>query len=53
MAGHLADQGGIGGLAGSDSESELELLLGGPGGFVVNIPVYSIFLHYLKSLLLF
>ena len=33
MAGHLADQGGIGGLASSESESELESLLGGPGGW--------------------
>ena len=31
--GHLSDQGGIGGLAGSDSDSELESSLGGPGGF--------------------
>ena len=29
--GHLSDQGGIGGLAGSDSDSELESSLGGPG----------------------
>ena len=32
MVGHSADQGGIGSLTGSDSESELESLLGGPGG---------------------
>ena len=32
MVGHLADRGGIGGLAGSDLESELELSLEGPGG---------------------
>ena len=32
MAGHLANQGGIGGLASSESESELESLLGGPRG---------------------
>ena len=31
-AGRLSDQGGIGGLIGSDSDSELELSLGGPGG---------------------
>ena len=31
-AGHLSDQGGIGGLIGSDSDSELESSLGGPGG---------------------
>ena len=31
-AGHLSDRGGIGGLIGSDSDSELESLLGGPGG---------------------
>ena len=30
--GRLSDQGGIGGLFGSDSDSELELSLGGPGG---------------------
>ena len=30
--GHLSDRGGIGGLAGSDSDSELESSLGGPGG---------------------
>ena len=30
--GHLLDRGGIGGLAGSDSDSELESSLGGPGG---------------------
>ena len=30
--GCLSDQGGIGGLAGSDSDSELESSLGGPGG---------------------
>ena len=29
----LSDQGGIGGLIGSDSDSELESSLGGPGGF--------------------
>ena len=32
VAGCLTDRGGIGGLAGSDSESELESSLGGPGG---------------------
>ena len=32
MVGRLSDQGGIGGLAGSDSDSELESSLGGPGG---------------------
>ena len=31
-AGRLSDQGGIGGLIGSDSDSELESSLGGPGG---------------------
>ena len=31
-AGRLSDQGGIGSLIGSDSDSELESLLGGPGG---------------------
>ena len=31
-AGCLSDQGGIGGLIGSDSDSELESSLGGPGG---------------------
>ena len=31
-AGRLSDRGGIGGLIGSDSDSELELSLGGPGG---------------------
>ena len=31
-AGHLSDRGGIGGLIGSNSDSELELSLGGPGG---------------------
>ena len=31
-AGHLSDRGGIGGLIGSDSDSELESSLGGPGG---------------------
>ena len=30
--GRLSDQGGIGGLVGSDSDSELESSLGGPGG---------------------
>jgi hypothetical protein len=30
-AGHLSDQGGMGSLIGSDSDSELELSLGGPG----------------------
>ena len=30
--GRLSDRGGIGGLAGSDSDSELESSLGGPGG---------------------
>ena len=30
--GSLLDRGGIGGLAGSDSDSELESSLGGPGG---------------------
>ena len=29
------DRGGIGGLAGSDSESELESLLGGPEGWEI------------------
>ena len=33
VADHLVDHGGIGGLASSESESELELLLGGPGGW--------------------
>ena len=32
MAGRLSDQGGIGGLIGSESDSELESSLGGPGG---------------------
>ena len=32
MAGHLSDRGGIGGLAGLDSDLELESSLGGPGG---------------------
>ena len=31
--GRLSDRGGIGGLDGSDSDSELESSLGGPGGF--------------------
>ena len=31
-AGRLSDRGGIGGLIGSDSDSELESSLGGPGG---------------------
>ena len=31
-AGHLVNHGGIGGLASSESESELELSLGGSGG---------------------
>ena len=31
--GRLSEQGGIGSLAGSDSDSELESSLGGPGGF--------------------
>ena len=31
--GRLSDRGGIGSLAGSDSDSELESSLGGPGGF--------------------
>jgi hypothetical protein len=30
--GRLSDQGGMGGLIGSDSDSELELSVGGPGG---------------------
>ena len=30
--GRLSDRGGIGGLVGSDSDSELESSLGGPGG---------------------
>ena len=33
--GRLSDRGGIGGLAGSDSDSELESSLGGPGGLEV------------------
>ena len=33
VMGHLVDHGGIGGLASSDSESELESSLGGPGGW--------------------
>ena len=33
--GRLLDRGGIGGLAGSDSDSELESSLGGPGGLEV------------------
>ena len=32
MAGRLSDRGGIGGLIGSESDSELESSLGGPGG---------------------
>ena len=32
VAGHLSDRGGIGGLIGSESDSELESSLGGPGG---------------------
>ena len=35
MAGCLSDQGGMGGLIGSDLESELESLLRGPGGLDV------------------
>ena len=37
VAGHLVDRGGIGGLASSESESESEpeSLLGGPGGLEV------------------
>ena len=31
-AGHLSDRGGIGGLIGLESDSELESSLGGPGG---------------------
>ena len=31
-AGRLSDRGGIGGLIGSDSDSELKSSLGGPGG---------------------
>jgi hypothetical protein len=31
--GRLSDRGGIGGLIGLDSDSELESSLGGPGGF--------------------
>ena len=33
--GDLSDRGGIGGLIGSDSDSELELSLGGPGGLEI------------------
>ena len=33
VAGCLVDQGGIGSLANSESESELESSLGGPGGW--------------------
>ena len=33
VVGRLVEQGGIGGLAGSESESESELSLGGPGGW--------------------
>ena len=32
VVGRFVDQGGIGSLASSESESELELSLGGPGG---------------------
>jgi hypothetical protein len=35
VAGHLVEQGGIGGLAGSESESGSESLLGGLGGWEV------------------